>query len=155
MKSKDIALIAISASLYIAIGLVIPFIGFGAIQCRISDALYPLIAILGTPALIGLTIGHAIYNLWGYSTGIALGILDVTLSPIIFLIAKILIWKYGIRAVPIHVIFVALWVPYLLNSLFGLPYWPLVITVGIGETIAEIVIGIPIAKAVETRWSST
>lgn len=155
MKSKDVTLIAISASLYVVIGLVIPFISFGAIQCRVSDALYPLIAILGTPALIGLTIGHAIYNLWGYSTGVALGILDVLLSPLIFLIAKILIWKYGLRAVPIHVIFVALWVPYLLNSLFGAPYWPLVISVGIGEAIAEIAIGIPVAKAVETRWTST
>jgi len=151
MKSRDVVLAGVLGALYIAIGLAIPFISFGAIQCRISDALYPLIAILGTPALVGLTLGHVIYNLYGYSTGVALGMLDVVGSPLLFLIAKLFIWKYGLRAVPIHVIFVALWVPYLLNSLFGLPYWPLVITVGIGEVVAEIVLGIPLAKAVETR----
>ena len=77
MKSKDITLAAVLAALYIGIGLVIPFVSFGAIQCRLSDALYPLIAVLGTPALIGLTVGHFIYNLYGYSTGFALGILNI------------------------------------------------------------------------------
>lgn len=151
MKSKDITQIAVLATLYIAIGLVIPFISFGAIQCRVSDALYPLIAVLGTPALIGLTLGHFIYNLYGYTTGFALGLLDVVISPLLFLIAKLFIWKYGFKAVPIHVAFVALWVPYLLTTLFGLPYWPMVITVGVGEAIAELVLGIPLAKLVEQR----
>lgn len=149
MESKEITQVAVLATLYIVIGLAIPMISFGPAQCRISDALYPLIAVLGTPALIGLTIGHFIYNLYGYSAGVALGWADVILSPLLFLIAKLAIWKWGYKAVPLHVIAVALWVPYLLNSLFGLPYWPLVVTVGIGEFIAEIVLGIPLAKLVE------
>ncbi len=151
MESKDITKIAILAALYIAIGSAIPFISFGAVQCRVSDALYPLIAVLGTPALIGLTLGHFIYNLYGYATGFALGLLDVIVSPLIFLVAKVAIWKWGYKAVPLHVVAVALWVPYLLNSLFGIPYWPLVATVGIGEFIAEVVLGIPLAKLVEKR----
>jgi len=149
MKTKEITLTAVLAALYIGIGLIVPFISFGPIQCRVSDALYPLIAVLGTPALVGLTLGHFIYNLFGYSTGIALGLMDVILSPSIFLVAKILIWKHGYRAVPVHVILVAMWVPYMLNTMFGLPYWPLVISVGIGEAIAELVLGIPLAKLVE------
>lgn len=151
MKSKEITQAAVLAALYVAIGLVIPFISFGAIQCRISDALYPLIAILGTPALIGLTLGHIIYNAYGFVTGFALGPLDVLLSPLIFFGAKLAIWKWGLKAVPIHVVAVALWVPYLLNNLFGIPYWPLVITVGIGEAIAELVLGIPLAIGVQKR----
>lgn len=151
MESKNITKIAILAALYVAIGLAIPFISFGAIQCRVSDALYPLIVVLGTPALIGLTIGHFVYNIYGYSVGAALGLLDVVVSPLIFLVAKVAIWKWGYKAVPLHVIAVALWVPYLLNSLFGMPYWPLVVSVGIGEFIAEIVLGIPLAKLVEKR----
>jgi len=153
LESKDITLMAILGGLYVAIGLVIPFISFGAVQCRVSDALYPLIAVLGTPALIGLTLGHIIYNLYGFVTGFALGPLDVLLSPLIFFGAKLAIWKWGIKAVPIHVIAVALWVPYLLNNLFGMPYWPLVISVGIGEAIAELVLGVPLAKLVEQRTS--
>lgn len=151
MKSKEIAQAAVLAALYIAIGLVIPFISFGAIQCRVSDALYPLIAVLGTPALIGLTLGHAIYNFYGYTIGAALGPMDVILSPLIFLAAKFAIWKWGYRAVPIHVVAVALWVPYLLNTLFGVPYWPAVITVGVGEAVAELVLGIPLAMGVKAR----
>jgi uncharacterized membrane protein len=151
LESKNITKIAILAALYVAIGLAIPFISFGAIQCRVSDALYPLIVVLGTPALIGLTIGHFVYNIYGYSVGAALGLLDVVVSPLIFLVAKVAIWKWGYKAVPLHVIAVALWVPYLLNSLFGMPYWPLVVSVGIGEFIAEIVLGIPLAKLVEKR----
>lgn len=151
MESKDITKIAVLAALYVAIGLAIPFISFGAIQCRVSDALYPLIAVLGTPALIGLTLGHFIYNLYGYTTGFALGLLDVIVSPLIFLVAKAAIWKWGYKAVPLHVVAVALWVPYLIHTLFGAPYWPLVVSVGIGELIAEIVLGIPLAKLVEQR----
>lgn len=149
METKQIAQATVLAALYIAIGVVLPFISFGAIQCRISDALYPLIAILGTPALIGLTLGHIIYNAYGFVTGFALGLLDVLLSPLIFFGAKLAIWKWGIKAIPLHVVAVALWVPYLLNTLFGIPYWPLVLTVGAGEAIAELVLGIPLAKLVE------
>ena len=150
MKTKEITLAAFLAALYIGIGLVIPP-QFGIVQCRISDALYPLIAVLGMPAVMGLTLGHFIYNLYGFSTGAALGILDVIVSPVLFFIAKMIIQRYGYKGVPVHVIFVALWIAYLLNSLFGLPYWPSVVTVGIGEAIAEIVLGIPLAKLVKNR----
>jgi len=34
-----------------------------------------------------------------------------------------------------------------------MPYWPLVISVGIGEAIAELVLGVPLAKLVEQRTS--
>lgn len=151
MESKDITKIAVLAALYVAIGLAIPMISFGPAQCRLSDALYPLIAVMGTPALIGLSLGHFIYNLYGYSIGVALGWMDVILSPLIFLGAKIAILKLGYKAVPLHVIAVALWVPYLIHTLFGAPFWPLVVSIGIGEFIAEIVLGIPLAKMVESR----
>ena len=153
MKSKDLTLISVLASLYIAIGLAFPMISFGPAQCRISDALYPLIAVLGTPALIGLTLGHFIYNLYGYATGFALGILDVVVSPLLFFIAKIFIWKYGLKAVPIHVAFVGLWVPFLICLVSPdtpwIAYIPIVISVGLGEAIAELILGIPLAKLIE------
>ena len=155
MESKEITQAAILAALYVAIGLVIPFISFGAIQCRVSDALYPLIAVLGTPALIGLTLGHFIYNIYGFAAGFALGPLDILLSPIIFLVAKIAIWKWGYRAVPIHVVAVALWVPYLVCMMVPtvpwVAYWSVVGTVGVGEAIAELVLGIPLAMGVKAR----
>ena len=151
MESRKIALASVLASLYVAIGVALPFISFGAWQCRVSDALYPLIALFGTPALIGLTLGHIIYNLYGFTTGFALGWMDVILSPIIFFGAKLAIWKWGFKAVPIHVIAVALWVPYLLKSLFGLPYLPSVMSVGAGEAVAELVLGRLVFLEMEKR----
>lgn len=157
MKSKDITLAAILAALYFLIGThpLIAMFGFGGVQCRISDALYPLIAILGTPALIGLTVGHFLYNFYGGIINVALGPLDVFGSPLLFLIPKILIWKFGYKAVPLHVVFVALWVPYLICLWVPVvpwaAYWSLVISVGIGEAVAELGLGMLLAKAVEKR----
>lgn len=147
MKSKNTALIAVLGALYIVIGLVIPSISFGAIQCRISDALHALIVIFGMPAVIGLTLGELIYNLYGFSAGFALGALDL-LSPIIFIIPKLLIHKLGYKGLVIHVAFIAIWVAYLLST-FGVPFAPSVITVGIGSFVAEMILGVPLAKLVE------
>ena len=150
MKSKNTALITILGALYVVIGLAIPSIGFGAIQCRISDALHALIVVFGMPAVIGLTLGELIYNLYGFSTGFALGTLDL-LSPIIFIIPKLLIYKIGYKGLLVHVAFIAVWVAYLL-SLFNVPFFSSIITVGVGSFIAEVVLGIPLAKIVENRF---
>lgn len=150
MKIKDLALTIIMTSCYLALGFVLQNVAFGNIQVRVADALYPLIAVLGIPCLVGTFLGHMIFNIYGFGVGLALGVLDL-LSPIIFLIPKYLIYRYKLKAVPVHVAFVALWVAYLLYSLFGVPYWMSVVTVGIGETIAEILIGVPLAVAIKKR----
>jgi len=150
MKSKNLALGIVSTSLYAVLGFVLQAIAFGPIQIRVADALYPLIAVFGTPWLIGTFLGQLIFNGYGFATGIALGPLDL-LSPFVFLPAKYLIKRLGLKAVPFHVLCVALWVGYLLNSLFGVPFLLAVALVGAGEFIAEIVLGIPLAVAVRKR----
>ena len=158
MNSKDIALATILAALYFLIGThpLIAMFSFSGVQCRISDALYPLIGILGTPALIGLTIGHFIYNFYGGLINVALGPLDIFGSPLLFIIPKLAIWKFGYKAVPLHVAFVALWVPYLVclwvPTVPFTAYWSLVVSIGAGEAIAEIMLGIPLAKYVMKRY---
>lgn len=149
MDTKNLATAIILASVYLALGLAFQSISFGPIQVRIADALYPLIAVFSFPALIGTFAGHLIFNVYGYGIGASLGALDL-ISPFIFLIAKYAIYKWKLKAVPIHVIFVTLWVSYLLST-FGIPFWLSVLTVGIGESIAEIVIGVPLAIAIKRR----
>ena len=150
MKPRKIVLISIFAAMYIAIGLVIPP-QFGAIQCRVSDALYPLIAVFGSTALYGLALGHATYNLYGFTMGAALGPLDVIISPLLFLIPKYAIKRFGLRAVPLHVLFISLWVPFLI-CLIGYAPWQaysaVVLSVASGESVAEIIMGVPLALAV-------
>lgn len=150
MKSRNIVLAALFATIYVILGYVLHSISFLEYQVRISDALYPLIAVFGLPAVIGTTMGHFMLNLSS-----PLGIIDL-LSVALFIPAKLAIWKWGLKAVPLHVISVALWVPYMLCTVFQIPfimYWPLVLSVGIGETIAEVVIGVPLTLAVKKRVS--
>lgn len=150
MNSRDIALFTVISALYVALGFGLQNIAFGTIQIRVADALYPLIAILGLPCLVGTFYGHFIFNFYGFGVGIALGVGDL-LSPFIFLIPKLLIWKFGLKAVPIHVLFVAIWVSYLLNVMFAVPFLLSLVLVGIGEFIAEIVLGVPLTLGIKRR----
>lgn len=156
MKTRSLALVAIFASIYLALGFVFQNVAFGVIQVRFADALYPLIGVFGLPMLFATFLGHFIFNLYGYGVGIALGIGDLA-SPFIFLIPKYLIyrfknptWKLTVATLT-HVLFVAFWVAWLLYTLFGIPYWMSVVTVGVGEFIAEIILGVPLAIAIKSR----
>jgi len=145
MKTKQIALTAMFAALYYVLGIVFQPISFGAIQIRVACALIPLIYLFGSPATIGITIGHLLFNI-----GSPLGSLDLY-SPFIFLIPRILIQKYGVKAMPIHTVVVGGWVSYILST-FGLPFLPVFLTVSIGEFIAEWYLGyILLYSGVESR----
>jgi len=97
--------------------------------------------------------------MYGFGTGIALGVFDLA-SPFIFLVPKVLIWKFGNPSIKrltlttfTHVLFVAFWVAWLLYTLFGLPFWVSVLTVGAGEFIAEILLGIPLTLSIRNHVS--
>lgn len=135
MRARQISIVAIFASLYVVLCVGLAPISYGEINIRIADALYPLIALFNLPALIGLVLGHFIANLYS-----PLGLLDLV-SVLVFIPAKIAIWKLGFKAVPIHVLSVALWVPAMLYSLYGVPYFITVLYVGLGESFAELILG--------------
>ena len=150
---RQTVLISISASLYVALGFIFQAISFGPVQVRIADALYPSIAVLGMPWLLGTFLGQLIFNGYGYATGLALGPLDL-LSPFIFLIPKYAIKRFGLKAVPLHVLFIAVWIGLLLHKLFGLPTILAAATVGGGEAISEIALGVPVALALR-KWGAS
>jgi len=143
--TRKIALTVIFASLYVALGYALHPISFLQVQVRVADALYPLIAVFGAPSLIGLIIGHFIVNLSS-----PLGLIDLLSIPL-FIPAKLAIWKWGINAVWLHILSVGIWVSIMLQVVIGLGFWlsfPLVLT---GEFIAEYVLGVPLALAIERR----
>ena len=142
MEIKRKVISGLLALTYFVIGYFIPFIAFGQYQCRIQDSLYALIPLFGFSGVVGTFLGHLIYNIYGFSIGIALGWPDL-LSPFLFLIPKILLWKFGLKALPIHFLFVALWVGVLLQIQFGVSLLIGSINVGIGEAIA-LGIGVPL-----------
>lgn len=135
MKSKRIAIASVLSALYVVATVFLAPFSFEVIQCRVADAFYPVIGLLGWPALIGLTIGQLLAN-----TISPLGVIDM-LSPLMFLPAKYAIKRFGFKAVPFHVLSVALWVAFMLHLAYGLPYWITVLYVGVGETIAELGLG--------------
>lgn len=148
MNSKEISIAAILAALYVVIGLQLPFLSFGPIQCRVSDALYPLIHLTGTSGLVGLTLGHLIYNTYGYTADLALGWMDL-FSPMVLLPGKYLIKEYGWKGVIVHTLMVGLWVAYLLNQTYALPLNAGFVSVTAGEAVAELGLGYVVYKAVE------
>jgi len=159
LKTRDLALTVVLGSLYLVLGFALQNIAFGSVQVRVADVLYPLIAVLGFPCLVGTFLGHLIFNMYGFGTGIALGVFDLA-SPFIFLVPKVLIWKFGNPSIKrltlttfTHVLFVAFWVAWLLYTLFGLPFWVSVLTVGAGEFIAEILLGIPLTLSIRNHVS--
>lgn len=138
MKSKEIGYAVVFGSLYVVLGIVLQPLSFGFIQSRVACALIPLIALFGMPGVLGITVGHIIFNTFFAS----LGPFDL-LSPFVFLIPRILIAKYGVKAMPIHTVTVAIYVAWLLNMY--LPFHPAIglsiLTVGIGELFAEWYLG--------------
>jgi len=89
-SSKELALTAIFAAMY-AIGVVfLAPISFGIYQVRIADALLPLSIIFGFPAVIGLSLGCLIANIYGN-----LSIIDIFGGAIANFVACALAWLIG------------------------------------------------------------
>lgn len=138
-NSKEIMIAATFASLYLVLGMVFQPFSFEAWQLRIACAIIPLLAFGGTPALIGVTIGHLIFN-----TNSPFLPWDL-FSPFVFIPARLAIGRYGFRAVPLHVISVAIWVSLIIQLSSGTFFWPsfiaIAISVGVGEGIVELILG--------------
>jgi len=90
IDSRDLALIAISASLYAVINIVQTSMGgpitYGPIQLRLADCLIPLSALFGWPLIIGVSVGcfsNAYY--W-------LDPADVIVGPVVNFVAALVIF---------------------------------------------------------------
>ena len=91
--SRDLALTAVSASLYAVLVLVLSSISFELIQVRVADALIPLSMVFGWPIAVGVTVGGAIANVVSPMPSV---ITDVTLGSLANFIASTIAWKIGL-----------------------------------------------------------
>ena len=62
METRELTLAAVIAALYAALVIVLAPISFGPIQLRVADCLIPLAALLGMPAVVGVSLGAFIGN---------------------------------------------------------------------------------------------
>ncbi len=90
MEVKSVALTSIFSALY-AIGVItLAPISFLIFQVRIADALIPFSIVFGMPAIVGVTIGNVIANIYG-----GLGYIDVIGGSLANFVAAYVGWRIG------------------------------------------------------------
>ena len=153
MKTVDLSLAVIFASLYVIILIALAPISFGPVQLRIADCIIPLAALFGWPVIAGVTIGCFIGNAYYW-----LGPIDVILGSIANLIAAVLIFKLRKRQLsaciagsfPIGIIVGSyIWLFFPPPDIFGLsiPMWSAsIISITISSLVAMAVIGYTLLK---------
>ena len=87
---RDVAVAAALAALYAALVIVLAPISFSIIQVRVADALLPLSIILGPSAIIGLTVGVLIANLF---SPFGLQVLDIVGGALANFLATYTAWR--------------------------------------------------------------
>ena len=153
LNTKEISLIAIFAALY-AIGVVFlaPF-SFLPIQVRIADALLPLSIIFGLPAVIGLSLGTVVANVFG-----GLGFIDIIGGTVANLSATYVAWKLCenkkfpfIIGVGCQIVIVSLIVGVYISYLFKLPIIVGITDLFIGTFLAVGVLGSRLVIIIKER----
>jgi uncharacterized membrane protein len=127
VKSKNsvaAAFTAVFAALY-AVGVVaLAPISFQVFQVRVADALLPLSILFGWPAILGVTLGAFVANLFG-----GLGPVDVVGGSIANLVGAYVAWRIALNrsrswvllAVGLEILIVTLIVGTYLSYLFAMP----------------------------------
>ena len=156
MNTKDISLTAVIAALYAAIVIILAPISFGPIQLRVADALIPLAALLGLPAVYGVALGALVANTYWFLSPI-----DIIVGTAANLIAGYLLYRYKDRIVLASLIASIvigvsvggyLWLFFPPPSILGiqLPAWlGMIISITLSSIIAITGIGLALLKLLE------
>ncbi len=155
---SKLTLTALIAALYTALCFTVPFLSFGPMQFRLSEALCVL-PLFYPPAVGGLTLGCFVSNLVGFLTGLnPVGLVDSAVGTLATLLATLATWYIGRRLrgkwprllvglVP-PVVSNALIVGAELTVLFygGAPGWfvPNLLWVALGEAVVCYGLGLPL-----------
>jgi len=156
MKTKEISLIAVIAALYAAMVIVLAPISFGPVQLRLADVLIPLAAILGLPAVYGVTLGAFVANAYWFMSPI-----DVVFGALANLMAGYIIYRYKDNLVPASAIASVvigimvggyLWMFFPPPSILGLqlPAWlGMIISVSLSSLVAVAFLGVALVKLLQ------
>ena len=139
-RANYIARAAVIAAIYVLVTYIFKPFGYGPSQVRVSEAL-TLLPILESSAIPGLFIGCLLANILG-----GFGLWDICLGSLITLVAAYLTSKTSnpiFGSLP-PIILNAFGVPIYLSKIQGLPYWPMVISIGLGQFIAVLGFGVPL-----------
>ena len=144
---QQIARIGFIAGLYVTFTFLLSAISFGPIQVRIAEAL-TLLPILYPEAIPALFLGCLLANLLG-----PFGVVDIIFGSLTTLIAAFLTYYFrrSILAYLSPIICNAFIVSLYLYIFFRIPYWPTVLTIGLGESVAVLALGLPLLHLLKAR----
>lgn len=157
MNVRELSLVAIIAALYAALVIVLAPISFGPIQLRIADCLIPFSAIFGWPAILGVTIGAFIGNMYFFLSPI-----DLFFGAAANLLAAILIFyfrkNYFVSCILGSIVIGSivggyLWLFFPPPDIIGLnlPIWAaMIISITLSSLIAIAVMGYVLVKTLKT-----
>ena len=144
-RSVKVALVTIIATVYAVITVALGNFAFAWIQVRVSDALIPLSAVLGWPAIVGNTLGCVVANLFS-----PIGLIDYIVGPLSNLVASYVAYKVRRNkhlACLLPAIVVAIIIAPYISAFYGVPLIVCLGTVFVGEFISMYVIGLPLLVA--------
>ena len=158
---RKLATASVIAAMYVALTVALPFISFGPIQCRISEALTVLPALTPT-AIPGLAVGCTIANLIGIAAN-PVGAWDILIGSLATFLAAWLSYclrNLQIKSIPVWSVLM----PVLFNAVIvggelalflpeGAPWWLSMLQVGVGELLACAGLGIPLYAAIRRTKS--
>ncbi|MDW7977200.1 MAG: QueT transporter family protein [Candidatus Caldarchaeum sp.] len=163
MKARDLSAAVVFAGLYAAGVIALPGLSFEIIQVRISDALLPLSMVFGMSAVVGVTVGTFVANMFS-----PFGPVDLLGGTLTNLVATYMAWKMARNFVSrgswlFISFFQVLLVTFIVGSylyvlagsptaeVFGFQVHGIVFSwlgVFAGSVVAIVLVGYPVAKAV-------
>jgi uncharacterized membrane protein len=157
VKSKSsifVTLTAVFAAVYAVGVVVLAQISFLPFQVRVADALLPLAIVFGWPAVVGLSIGAFVANVFG-----GLGPIDMFGGSIANFLATFAAWRiarnrskaWGLVGVIVEILVVTLIVGSYLSYLFAIPLEAGWAEVMLGSIIAIGILGSILYFAVKER----
>jgi len=159
MDTREITLAAVIAALYAALVIVLAPISFGPIQLRVADCLIPLAALLGWPAILGVSLGAFIGNAYFMSFT---GVIDVVFGALANLVAATIIFRLRERLVVAclagsvaigAIVGGYLWIYFPPPDILGLnlPVWlGMIISVALSSVVAVSIIGYILVQSLRT-----
>ena len=133
LTTRSVCLSAMIAALYAALTLLLAPISYGAIQCRISEAM-TLLPILLPQAIPGLVIGCLVANL--LSPVAVWDVIFGTLATLIAALGTYLLRRKPLLAALCPVVANGVIVGVMLAVFYALPLWMTMLEVAVGEAVA-------------------
>ena len=147
VSTKIIARTGMIAGLYLAITFLLAAISFGPVQVRIAEA-FTLLPMIYPEAIFGLFLGCFLANLFG-----PYGVIDIIFGSLTTLLAALVTYyfRHSVIAYLSPILLNAFLVSLYLYVFFRIPYWPTLFTIGLGESIAVLALGLPLIRIVKKQ----